>query len=159
VFENGLAKRTLASDYTAKGRGILGVKVAQLSERGGDLVGGLTVDEEDEVMVVMERGKILRSRVDEVPRTGRNTMGVQFATPDRGDAIVAVARNADRGVEDGPEDDAAGAEDDTVPIQPGTAVTSDADGRVETGSMPAASAEAGTLASEQDKDDNAGGSE
>jgi DNA gyrase subunit A len=99
VFENGLAKRSLASDYTAKGRGILGVRVAQLSDRGGDLVGALTVDGEDEVMVVMEKGKIVRSRVDEVRRTGRNTMGVQFATPDKHDSIVAVARNADRGIE------------------------------------------------------------
>ena len=100
VFENGLAKRTLASEYTAKGRGILGVRVAQLSERGGDLVGALTVDEEDEVLVVMEKGKIVRSRVDEVRRTGRNTMGVVFATPDKRDSIVAVARNADRGIDE-----------------------------------------------------------
>jgi DNA gyrase subunit A len=99
VFENGLAKRTLASEYAAKGRGILGVRVAQLSDRGGDLVGALTVDEEDEVMVVMEKGKIVRARVDEVRRTGRNTMGVQFAAPDKRDSIVAVARNADRGIE------------------------------------------------------------
>jgi DNA gyrase subunit A len=99
VFENGLAKRTASSDYPVKGRATLGVKVAQLSERGGDLVGALTVDEDDEVMVVMEKGKVVRSRVDEVRRTGRNTMGVQFATPDRGDAIVAVARNTERLVE------------------------------------------------------------
>jgi len=64
------------------------------------------VDEEDEVMVVMEKGKIVRSRVDEVRRTGRNTMGVQFATPDRGDSIVAVARNADRGIDVVPDDGA-----------------------------------------------------
>jgi DNA gyrase subunit A len=99
VFENGLAKRTLASAYAAKGRGIYGVRVAQVSDRGGDLVGALTVDEEDEVMVVMEKGKIVRARVDEVRRTGRNTMGVQFAAPDKRDSIVAVARNADRGIE------------------------------------------------------------
>ncbi|HET8600952.1 MAG TPA: DNA gyrase subunit A [Segeticoccus sp.] len=99
VFENGLAKRTLSSDYPTKGRGILGVKVAHLSERGGDLVGALIVDEDDEVMVVMEKGKIVRSRVDEVRRTGRNTMGVQFATPGKHDAIVAVARNTERIVE------------------------------------------------------------
>lgn len=99
VFENGLAKRSLASEYTAKGRGILGVRVAQISEKGGNLVGALTVDEEDEVMVVMEKGKIVRSRVDEVRRTGRNTMGVQFAAPDKHDSIVAVARNADHGIE------------------------------------------------------------
>jgi len=99
VFENGLAKRSPASDYPVKGRATLGVRVAQVSERGGDLVGALTVDEDDEVMVVMEKGKIVRSRVDEVRRTGRNTQGVKFAAPDAGDAIVAVARNAERAVE------------------------------------------------------------
>ncbi len=95
VFENGLAKRTPASDYPVKGRAGLGVRVAAITDRGGDLVGALTVNEGDEVMVVMEKGKIVRSRVDEVRRTGRNTMGVQFAKPDPGDAIVAVARNAE----------------------------------------------------------------
>jgi DNA gyrase subunit A len=99
VFENGLAKRTPASEYPVKGRAGLGVRVAQVSERGGDLVGALIVDEDDEVMVVMEKGKIVRSRVDEIRRTGRNTQGVRFAAPDKGDAIVAVARNNERAVE------------------------------------------------------------
>ncbi len=95
VFENGLAKRTPVSDYRIQGRGGLGVQVAKLSDKGGDLVGALTVGENDEVMVVMEKGKIVRSRVDEVRITGRSTMGVKFATPDKGDSIVAVARNAE----------------------------------------------------------------
>jgi DNA gyrase subunit A len=160
VFENGLAKRTLASEYTAKGRGILGVRVAQLSDRGGDLVGALTVDGEDEVMVVMEKGKIVRSRVDEVRRTGRNTMGVQFATPDSHDSIVAVARNADRTIEvvvadlevgrqDGPTE---GQETDMTLVtdgEPPRAVDSTSEGAEPTGSV----------ASEQDGDDNAGGGE
>ncbi|MGN6752933.1 MAG: DNA gyrase subunit A [Intrasporangium sp.] len=93
VFENGLAKRTPVSDYRIQGRGGLGVQVAKLSDKGGDLVGALTVGPNDEVMVVMEKGKIVRSRVDEVRITGRSTMGVKFATPDKGDSIVAVARN------------------------------------------------------------------
>lgn len=93
VFENGLAKRTPASGYPVKGRAGLGVRVAAISDRGGDLVGALAVGENDEVMVVMEKGKIVRSRVDGVRRTGRNTMGVQFAKPDSRDSIVAVARN------------------------------------------------------------------
>jgi len=156
VFENGLAKRTLASAYTAKGRGILGVKVAQLSDRGGDLVGALTVDEEDEVMVVMERGKIVRSRVDEVRRTGRNTMGVQFATPDKRDSIVAVARNADRGIEDEGDEDAEIGEGGS---EPGIAHTTDAVAPTVTDGPPESAAKAGTVASERDEDDNAGGTE
>ena len=156
VFENGLAKRTLASEYTAKGRGILGVRVAQISERGGDLVGALTVDEEDEVMVVMEKGKIVRSRVDEVRRTGRNTMGVQFATPDKRDSIVAVARNADRGIEDGLDDDT---DTDAGGSEPGLAKTTDAVAPTVTDGPPESALKAGTVASEQHEDDNAGGSE
>nr|WP_219105889.1 DNA gyrase subunit A [Austwickia sp. TVS 96-490-7B] len=105
VFENGLAKRTPASGYPVKGRAGLGVRVAALSERGGDLVGALAVGENDEVMVVMEKGKIVRSRVDGVRRTGRNTMGVQFAKPDKGDAIVAVARNAETEEDDGNDEE------------------------------------------------------
>ncbi|EWT06248.1 DNA gyrase subunit A [Intrasporangium chromatireducens Q5-1] len=95
VFENGLAKRTPVSDYRIQGRGGLGVQVAKLSDKGGDLVGALTVGPNDEVMVVMEKGKIVRSRVNEVRITGRSTMGVKFATPDKGDSIVAVARNSE----------------------------------------------------------------
>ncbi len=96
VFETGMAKRSKASEWNVKGRAILGVAVAKLSEKGGDLVGALTVSEEDEVLVVFEKGNIVRSRVDEVRLTGRNTMGVQFAKPGAHDAIVAVARNVER---------------------------------------------------------------
>ncbi len=99
VFESGLAKRSKASEWTTKGRGILGVAVAKLSDRGGDLVGALTVEPDDEVLVVFEKGNIVRSRVDEVRLTGRNTMGVAFAKPGANDAIVAVARNVERAVE------------------------------------------------------------
>jgi DNA gyrase subunit A len=159
VFENGLAKRSLASEYTAKGRGILGVRVAQLSDRGGDLVGALTVDGEDEVLVVMEKGKIVRSRVDEVRRTGRNTMGVQFATPDKRDSIVAVARNAEAVAEVVLGE--AGSESETSTEVDGDGAGAGAD---LTDSAPQDAASAGNVAFEQDRDDsdaddNAGGSE
>ena len=98
VFENGVAKRTPVSGYRVQARGGIGVQVAKVSHRGGDLVGALTVSPDDEVMVVMEKGKIVRSRVDEVRHTGRSTEGVMFASPDSGDSIVAVARNSERAV-------------------------------------------------------------
>ncbi|MBO1767414.1 DNA gyrase subunit A [Allobranchiibius sp. GilTou38] len=119
VFENGLAKRTASSDYPTKGRATLGVKVANISERGGDLVGALTTHDGDEVLVVMEKGKIVRSRVDEVRRTGRSTQGVQFATPDKGDAIVAVARNAEAEVEELADDAVASGTENPVPGETG----------------------------------------
>ncbi|KGN31144.1 DNA gyrase subunit A [Knoellia sinensis KCTC 19936] len=100
VFESGLAKRSKASQWNVKGRAILGVTVAKLTDKGGDLVGALTVSEDDEVMVVFERGNIVRSRVDEVRLTGRNTAGVWFAKPGKNDPIVGVARNAEKAVEE-----------------------------------------------------------
>jgi len=98
VTESGLAKRTELSveNYRQQGRGGLGIRVANLPEERGDLVGALVVDSGDEVLVIMERGKIVRSAVDEVRATGRTTQGVTFAKPDKGDRIIAVARNVER---------------------------------------------------------------
>ncbi|MEN0129299.1 MAG: DNA gyrase subunit A [Brevundimonas sp.] len=114
VTQGGIAKRTELSveNYAVKGRGILGVRVANLPEANGDLVGALVVDVEDEVLVIMERGKIVRSAVTEVNATGRTTQGVIFAKPDSGDKIIAVARNTERHLADdaGTVVDAAGAE-------------------------------------------------
>ncbi|WP_377639313.1 DNA gyrase subunit A [Oryzobacter terrae] len=117
MFETGLAKRSKASEWNVKGRAILGVAVAKLSEKGGDLVGALTVDEDDEVLVIFQRGNVVRSRVDGVRLTGRNTMGVQFAKAGKNDAIVAIARNPEREVEEAVEEaeDAALADDGSLP--------------------------------------------
>jgi DNA gyrase subunit A len=60
----------------------------------------MIVGEDDEVLVVMERGKVVRSSVTGVPAKGRDTMGVVFAKPDSGDRIIAVARNSERSVEE-----------------------------------------------------------
>ncbi|GHS85745.1 DNA gyrase subunit A [Actinomycetota bacterium] len=98
VTEGGIAKRTALTveNYRVQGRGGLGIKVANLPEANGDLVGALVTEIDDEVLVIMERGKIVRSAVSEVNATGRNTQGVIFAKPDNGDRIIAVARNIER---------------------------------------------------------------
>ena len=99
VTEGGYAKRTEVQEYRVQGRGGLGIKVAKLAEVRGGLVGGLIVGENDEVLVVMESGKVVRSNVSEVPSRGRDTMGVIFAKPGANDTIVGVARNAEREIE------------------------------------------------------------
>jgi DNA gyrase subunit A len=93
VTENGYAKRTPVDQYRVQGRGGLGIKVAKLTDERGLLVGAMIVGVDDEVLVVMERGKVVRSAVAGVPAKGRDTMGVVFAKPDSGDRIIAVARN------------------------------------------------------------------
>ena len=78
-----------------QGRGGLGIKVANLVEARGDLVGALVTEEDSEVLVIMAGGKIVRSRVDEVSRTGRNTQGVIFSRADEGDGVIAITLNVD----------------------------------------------------------------
>jgi DNA gyrase subunit A len=99
VTEGGYAKRTAVEEYRLQGRGGLGIKVGKYQEDRGHLVGALIVQEEDEVLVVMEGGKVVRSSVAGVPAKGRDTMGVIFAKPDKNDRIIEVARNSERGLE------------------------------------------------------------
>lgn len=121
VTEGGYAKRTSVDEYRVQGRNGFGIKVAKLVEDRGALVGGLIVDEEDEVLVVMSSGKVVRSNVDEVPAKGRDTMGVIFAKPGEGDSIIGVARNQDRQLDDSDDETTENAEaaDDTS-AAPGT---------------------------------------
>lgn len=100
VTEGGYAKRTSVEEYRVQGRGGLGIKVANLVAERGGLVGALIVNDDDEVMVIMHSGKVQRSRVDEVPRTGRNTQGVIFTRPASGDAVLAVALNNEKSDDD-----------------------------------------------------------
>lgn len=83
VTNEGFAKRTAISEYRLQGRNGLGIKAVQLVEGRGALVGALVVSEDDQVMAIMKSGKVIRSNVDEVKRTGRNTQGVTFASPTR----------------------------------------------------------------------------
>jgi len=96
VTEGGYAKRTLVGEYRPQGRGGLGIKVAKLSDDRGDLAGAIIANEDDEVLVVLASGKVVRSSVAEVPAKGRDTMGVVFARFDDEDRILALARNSER---------------------------------------------------------------
>ncbi|SKB00011.1 DNA gyrase subunit A [Agreia bicolorata] len=99
VTEGGFAKRTHVEQYRVQGRGGLGIKVAKLQEARGDLAGSLIVEEEDEVLVVLASGKVVRSAVAEVPAKGRDTMGVVFARFADEDRIIALAKNTERNLD------------------------------------------------------------
>ena len=120
VTEGGYAKRTSVDEYRVQGRNGFGIKVAKLVEDRGALVGGLIVDEEDEVLVVMASGKVVRSNVNEVPAKGRDTMGVIFAKPGKGDSIIGVARNQDRQLDDSDDETTENTEASESSETPGT---------------------------------------
>ncbi len=111
VTNEGFAKRTALSEYRLQGRNGYGVKAINLVEGRGSLVGAIVVHEDDQIMAIMKSGKVIRSDVAEIKRTGRNTQGVTLAKPDKGDEIISIARNAEKDDEDAEEDQATEAVD------------------------------------------------
>jgi len=103
VTEGGYAKRTASEQYRVQNRGGLGIKVAKLDEKRGDLVGSLIVEESDEVLVVLASGKVMRTSASEVPAKGRDTMGVVFARFEEGDSVLSLAKNSERNLESNEE--------------------------------------------------------
>ena len=96
VTEGGYAKRTAVDQYRLQGRGGLGIKVAKLSDDRGDLAGALIVDDDDEVLVVLASGKVVRSAS---PRF-RPRAGTPWVSCSRGSRtttrIIAIAKNSER---------------------------------------------------------------
>jgi DNA gyrase subunit A len=89
---NGYGKRTPLEDYPVKGRGTRGVINIDANERNGDVVGMRLVTDTDEVMLITERGILIRTRVSEIRETGRNAAGVRLIKLDDGDKLVAMAK-------------------------------------------------------------------
>lgn len=110
VTEGGYAKRTPVADYRLQGRGGLGIKVANLVEARGDLVGALIVSDDSEVLTIMKSGKVQRCQASEVSVTGRTTQGVIFTRPDAGDAVISLALNQEHAVVEAEDADSEGAE-------------------------------------------------
>lgn len=101
--DGGYAKRTLVSEYRRQGRGGLGIKAMALSEDRGSLVGGLVVQEADEVIAIRTSGQLTRSAVAEVPVKGRSTMGVKFVNVRGKDAVSIIALNPEHEEPDDPQ--------------------------------------------------------
>jgi DNA gyrase subunit A len=95
VTDGGFAKRTAVEDYRVQGRGGLGIKAMKINEDRGSLVGALVVTVADEVLAIRASGGVTRSPVRDVPAKGRDTMGVKYVALGAGDAVVAIARNAE----------------------------------------------------------------
>lgn len=96
ITEGGYGKRTPVADYRIQGRGGKGIISVKTTERNGLAVGFLQVRDEDEIMIMAAKGKILRCRVDDIRETGRNAQGVRILELDEPeDRVVGVARLAE----------------------------------------------------------------
>ena len=90
VSENGYGKRTNTSDYPVYGRGGQGVIGMQTSERNGAVVGAVQVSDNDEIMLISNKGTLVRTRVEEVSVQGRNTQGVRLIKLKEGEKLVGL---------------------------------------------------------------------
>lgn len=92
VTENGYGKRTQLEDYPSKSRATQGVVSIKVSERNGAVVGAVQVDDNDEIMLISNRGTLVRTRVNEVSTVGRNTQGVILIRTIDEEQVVGLQR-------------------------------------------------------------------
>ncbi len=90
VSENGYGKRTRSDGFPAYGRGGQGVIAMQASDRNGPIVGAAQVADGDEIMLISDKGTLVRTRVDEVSIQGRNTQGVRLIRLKDGEKLVGL---------------------------------------------------------------------
>ena len=90
--QNGFGKRTDISEYPVKGRANKGIISIKISERNGLVVGAVQVQESDEFMMITDQGTLVRTRVSEVSRIGRNTQGVTLIKTSDKEHVVGIQK-------------------------------------------------------------------
>ena len=98
--ENGYGKRTPIEDYRQTGRGGQGVISIQVTDRNGPVVGALPVISTDEIMLISDKGTLVRIRADGISLVGRNTQGVKLINLSDNEKLVSIERIAETGLED-----------------------------------------------------------
>ena len=88
ITEKGYGKRTVATEYPTKGRAGKGMKTANVTEKNGPLAGLLTVNGEEDLMIITDTGVMIRTNVANISQTGRSTMGVKVMRLDQDAKIV-----------------------------------------------------------------------
>jgi DNA gyrase subunit A len=107
VTENGFGKRTSVEDYPVRNRGGKGVFTIKTSERNGKAIGALQVVDEDEIMMITNGGKIIRTNMQNVRVIGRNTQGVNLFRLAEGEKVVGMDRMAEPPGDEDDEDNEA----------------------------------------------------
>jgi DNA gyrase subunit A len=92
VTQKGLGKRTKIENYPVWGRGGKGVISIKLTEKWGKAVGLMQVRDEDEVVMITNAGKLIRTRADNISLLGRNTQGVRLMDVNGGDRVVSIGK-------------------------------------------------------------------
>ena len=91
ITEKGYGKRTKVSEYPVKGRGGKGIKTANITEKNGPLAGLTTVSGNEDIMLITDKGVIIRFNVSTVSQTGRSTLGVRLMKMEADTKVVTMA--------------------------------------------------------------------
>lgn len=91
ITEKGYGKQTPASEYPTKGRGGKGIKTANITAKNGPLAGLVTVNDDEDIMIITDTGVIIRTSVADISQTGRSAMGVKVMRLDENAKIVTFA--------------------------------------------------------------------
>lgn len=92
ITENGYGKRTASKEYPIKGRGGKGIKTANITTKNGPLAGLTTVTGDEDILVITDKGVIIRFNVATVSQTGRATLGVRLMKMEDDAKVVTMAR-------------------------------------------------------------------
>ncbi|VIT52929.1 DNA gyrase subunit A [Streptococcus pneumoniae] len=111
ITEKGYGKRTVATEYPTKGRGVKGMQTAKITEKNGLLAGLMTVQGDEDLMIITDTGVMIRTNLANISQTGRATMGVKVMRLDQDAQIVtfttvAVAEKEEVGTENETEGEA-----------------------------------------------------
>ncbi|VKU93519.1 DNA gyrase subunit A [Streptococcus pneumoniae] len=111
ITEKGYGKRTVATEYPTKGRGGKGMQTAKITEKNGLLAGLMTVQGDEDLMIITDTGVMIRTNLANISQTGRATMGVKVMRLDQDAQIVtfttvAVAEKEEVGTENETEGEA-----------------------------------------------------
>ncbi|MEI6279927.1 MAG: DNA gyrase subunit A, partial [Verrucomicrobiae bacterium] len=100
--ENGLGKRTSFEEYRVQARGGKGIITMKTTERTGGVAGALTVRDADELMLITNKGKMVRTRIKEIRETGRNAQGVRLIDLREGENLQGIAPVVSDGEDEDP---------------------------------------------------------
>lgn len=109
ISENGYGKQTAASEYPIKGRGGKGIKTTNITEKNGPLAGLTTVNDDEDIMVITDKGVMIRFKISDVSETGRATLGVRLINLGA-DSIVSTMTKVE------PEDESENSEETTQEV-------------------------------------------
>ncbi len=131
VTENGYGKRTLIDEYPVRNRGGKGVISIKTSERNGNVTAILLVEDKDDLMLMTNKGKLIRMKIDGISVISRNTQGVRLIGLSKGEIVAGAARIAEVEEDENEVDEEIETSDETIEIQSDEEIPSDEDSDTE----------------------------